>query len=471
MRPWLPALLALSVAAPGAEKEAEPKKKLPASNLLPDGSQLHGVVIPRHNEKRQLVNSLMADVVTLVNDEIIAGHKVTIDFFDGKGKRDARIKLKEATFNQSVGMLHASEQVTMDAESYRAKGTGLHYAMRQGRGLLTGPATTWIIKPPEEEETAMKSKTSSLMGVAGAAGVALVANTGAPADAQPEKAKEPVKINTVQGPIAKSRAESEKELKKSIENSATTDAEVKEFVEKIPLNYEKLTGSKPTPPPSKPLEVKPTPEHTVINCEGGMYFDSDKGLLVYLKNVDVKDPQYILQGADILQVYMAKKPEKPKVDPKAKGADKNKKPDPKDKQPDPKADPKAKDADKKDEGKGPVPAIGGNFDQVEKIVAKGAVRILQKSVEKGKQPVEASGALFIYHPETGDIILSGGYPWVKQGDFFARAKQPNLTLRMKKNGDFVTEGAWEMGGRLNQNKPKPKPKADDKAKPGDKPNN
>ena len=453
MRPWLPALLALTVvspvAAPGAEEDGKSKKKLPASQLLPDGSQLHGVVIPRHNKQRKLVNSLMADVVTLVNDEIMAGERVTIDFFDNRGERDVRIKLQQATFNQSIGMLHASEKVTMDADGYQAKGTGLHYAMRQGRGLLTGPATTTIINPPQ---TAMNSKTPSLIG---AAGIALVANTTPVAAQAPANEPAPVRVNTVaEGPISKSRSESEKALKSSVKDSATTDAEVKEFVEKIPLDYEKLTGSKPTPPPSKPLDFKPTPEHTVINCEGGMYFDSDKGLLVYLKNVKVTDPQYILTGADVLQVYMSKKPEEPK---------KSGKPEK------PNADPKKKDGDKDkpqdkkaEEDKGPVPAIGGNFDQVEKIVAKGAVRILQKAVVKGKQPVEASGALFIFHPETGDILLSGGYPWVKQGDFFARAKEPNLTLRMKKNGDFVTEGAWEMGGRLNQNKPKPAPKPDPK---------
>ena len=87
---------------------------------------------------------------------------------------------------------------------------------------------------------------------------------------------------------------------------------------------------------------------------------------------------------------------------------------------------------------------------VERIVATGAVRILQKQTEAGKQPVEASGAIFSYHPATGEIVLSGGYPWVKQGTNFMRAKQPNLSLRIHKNGSFVTEGNWDMGGTLNQ---------------------
>jgi len=441
MRLWLPALLALSVASPGAAQQDEPKKKTAATTLLPEGSQLHGVVIPRHNKERRLVNSLMAEVVTLVNDEIIAGSKVTIDFYDNQGERNARIKLREATFNQNVGMLHATETVTMDADTFKARGTGLHYAIRRGQGLLMGPAVTWIYN--QSPQTAMKPKTSSLIG---AAGIAIVANTGANAEVTGNLsgdgpgATAPVKINTVSpNPISEARAEAEKQLKDAVEASSITDAEVKQFTEEIPLDYEKLTGSKTTPPPTEPLDFTPGPEHTVVNCEGGMYFDSEKGQLVYMKNVRVTDPQYILTGADVLRIYMAKKPE-----PKKPGGATDK-PKPEDKKP---GDKKPGDKDKK----GPVPAMGGNFDSVEKIVANGAVRILQKAVEKGKQPVEASGALFTYNPVTGDILLSGGYPWVKQGDFFARAKEPNLTLRMKKDGSFVTEGNWEMGGRLNQKK-------------------
>ena len=83
-------------------------------------------------------------------------------------------------------------------------------------------------------------------------------------------------------------------------------------------------------------------------------------------------------------------------------------------------------------------------------MANGAVRIVQKQPEAGKEPIEASGAFFTYHAQTGQIILSGGYPWVKQGHTFMRAKEPNLNLRVMKNGSFVTEGNWDMSGRLDR---------------------
>jgi lipopolysaccharide export system protein LptA len=144
-----------------------------------------------------------------------------------------------------------------------------------------------------------------------------------------------------------------------------------------------------------------------------MYFDADQGVFVYLKNVRVTDPRFSLSGANELKIFLAQKPA-------------------------------AKPAADKPAGIG----LGAKFGDVDRIIATGAVRILQKNIADDKPPVEASGAIFTYHAKTGQIILSGGYPWVKQGTTFMRAKQPNLTLRIQKSGSFVTEGNWDMGGSL-----------------------
>ena len=71
------------------------------------------------------------------------------------------------------------------------------------------------------------------------------------------------------------------------------------------------------PPAAKPLEVKTGPNDTVINCTGGAYFDADAGVLVYLKNVTVKDPRYDMTGANELKIFFEKKPpRKKRSDPK-----------------------------------------------------------------------------------------------------------------------------------------------------------
>lgn len=166
-------------------------------------------------------------------------------------------------------------------------------------------------------------------------------------------------------------------------------------------------------PEAKPLEVNPGPDDTLITCEGGMYFDADEGVLVYLENVKVTDPRFNLTGAQQLKVFFEKKPVK-------------------------------KDA----EGKSKEPSGMGNFGDVQKLVAEGAVLIDQKGVGE-KDAVQASGHILTYNVPAGEIIIHGGYPWVKQGAYFARAKEPNLTLRLLNDGSFSTKGNWEMGGNLN----------------------
>ena len=211
-------------------------------------------------------------------------------------------------------------------------------------------------------------------------------------------------------PEADSRAaETEAELKSDVAQGEKASAAALTFINTSGIE----TVAEEPKAEAKPLEVNPGPEDTVITCDGGMYFDTDEGVLVYLKNVKVTDPRFTLSGANQLKVFFEQKPEK-----------------------------EPKEAEDK------APAAMGNFGDVRKLVAEGAVLINQKGVG-GKEPVNASGRVLTYDVPAGEIIIHGGYPWVKQGAYYARAKEPNLTLRLLNDGSFSTQGAWEMGGNLN----------------------
>jgi len=215
-------------------------------------------------------------------------------------------------------------------------------------------------------------------------------------------------------------------------------------IEDAPTPAAKDTGpsTEPVAAPNKPLEVKPGPNDTLISADDGMYFDAEKGLLVYLKNVRLTGPDFDLSGANELKVFLGKKEEKKKV-PAKEG------------EPAPAPEKEEKKDDKKSATPGILGASGG-FGDPEKIVATGAVKITQKAVG-GKPPVVASAAVLTYDAKTGEIILNGGFPWVQQGATFMRAKEANLYLRIKKDGSFVTEGQWDMGGLLNAKPAAPKP--------------
>ncbi len=426
MRPILPVLLLLTPALHAAEAvNPPPRKKLSAISLLPDGSELIGVMLPRYDENHRFVGVLKAAKITLVNEEIVAGETVHIGFSNPDGSPRGHIDLSKANFNQVKGFLEAFEPVTLHSDRFHAEGTGLYYAFNQGEGVLLGPATTWILAP-NEPPTTMNSSPSAIRATA-LAGIALVSQSLAE---PPASSNDSLKadIASASGEHSAAATRAKLDLRADLEASTTATAKAKAFLEQAELVSDNPNEASPPPSEATSLDIQPGPKDTVISCDGGMYFDADKGVFVYLKNVRVTDPRFSLSGANELKIFLTQKPAtKPAAN--KPGADK------------PATD---KPAAKEPAGLG----LGAKFGDVDRIIATGAVRIQQKNVADDKPPVEASGAIFTYQPKTGQIVLSGGYPWVKQGTTFMRAKQPNLTLRIQKSGSFVTEGDWDMGGSL-----------------------
>ena len=389
--------------------------------MLPDGSKLHSVMFPRYDKNHCLIGVLKARDMTLVNIDTISGETVSIEFFNVDHSPRGRVDLSKAVFDQAKGIIESKDPVIMHSDRINAIGTGLYYAFDQGEGFLLGPATTWIQKPTA---TTMNSNNPPPPSTA-LFGMALLtlplAATPPPAVTTGEHAA--IQADAVSMvPVANRSATLVRtELAKDTRDATAAAAAANKFVAQAGLAE---VDAEP-PAEEKPLSVKPGPNDTVITCDGGMYFDADEGMFVYFKNVRVEDPKFALSGAKELKIFLEKKP-----------ASAAKKP--------------ATTPDKT-AGKDPSElAFGSKFGEVERIVANGAVRILQKQPAQGKEPIEASGAICTYRPKTGQIILSGGYPWVKQGTTFMRAKQPNLNLRILKTGSFVTEGNWDMGGNLEQ---------------------
>ena len=391
---------------------ASPDMKKNPVSLLPDGSVLKGVLLPRYDKERNLVGDMKAETMTLINSERVQGENVLIRFFNRDRSLRGKVEMKNALFDQAKSRLFANEPVEINTDRLIARGGGLAYSLRDGKGFLLGPATTRISAPPTA--TSMNSSPFS------AATLVALCLAPSPLVALPPVFVSKDELATIKAAAAPAKPEADK-------RTAATEASLNESVEQgkkasdaalefISTSEIKTVAAEEPAAEAKPLDVKPGPDDTVITSEGGMYFDADEGVLVYLKNVKVTDPRFNLSGASQLKVFFEKKPEK---NPKAKS--------------------KAKE-----------PVGIGNFGDVQKLVAEGAVLIDQKGVS-GKQPIQASGRILTYNIPTGEIIIHGGFAWVKQGDaFYARAKERDLSLRLLKNGDFsLTPGNWEMGGNLN----------------------
>ena len=85
VRPILPLLLASAALAeePSAlPPELVPDKKLPAVSLMPAGSVLTKVVVPRYDSKRQLSAALRTEELTVVDDKTLEGKIVALEFYN-----------------------------------------------------------------------------------------------------------------------------------------------------------------------------------------------------------------------------------------------------------------------------------------------------------------------------------------------------------------------------------------------------
>jgi lipopolysaccharide export system protein LptA len=385
-------------------------KKNPVS-LLPSGSVLKGVLLPRYDKERNLVGDMKAETMTLIDSERVQGENVLIRFFNRDRSLRGKVELENALFDQAKSRLFANEPVEITTDRLVARGGGLVYSLREGKGFLKGPASTWISAPP--------TATSMISSPFSAAALVAFCLAPSPLVALPPAFVSEDELAAIKADAATAKPEADKRsaatqasFMASVEEGKKASAAALEFISVSEIKSV-ATQAPAAETEAKPLEVNPGPNDTLITSDGGMYFDSDEGVLVYLGNVKVTDPRFDLSGAQQLKVFFEKKPEK-----------------------------------KKAKGKPKEPAGMGNFGDVQKIVAEGAVLIDQKAVGE-KEPVQASGRILTYNIATGEIIIHGGYPWVKQGTYFARAKEPNLTLRLLNNGSFSTQGNWEMGGNMN----------------------
>jgi lipopolysaccharide export system protein LptA len=395
VRTALPFCLLLAPLAVVASEAPDAPKKATAVSVLPDGSELHGVLIPRYNERRQLIGSLKAASMQLVNRERVSAKTIAIEYYDDQ-QPQGRIDLTEAIYDQTAGMIRADEAVKIRSNRLNADGMGLHYDIQGGDGFLIGPARTWIPAPQETAMNAPKNplRTAALLG----ASVLTIATATAESPVPSPSATETAAIE--------SRATRE-ELAQALADSNAANAAASAFLKKA----EGVDSSQAEAnlPEAKPLDIVPGPADTVISCDGGMYFDPDEGVFVYLKNVTVKDPRFSLTGANELKIFLAEKP--------------------------------AKDGDKKDGGKKDAKKM--DFGEVTRITASGAL-VFEQKPEDGGDPIKASGAFFSYKIKDDQVVISGGYPWVVQGGLALRARQPNLSLRIQpKSRKFQTEGQWD----------------------------
>jgi len=452
-----PGVLAKEEAPP--QDESETKSAFPSLDILPEGSILQRVRLPRYDKDFNPSSLLTADKLTVVDSHKIDGENVTIELYEKGAKVQAHAEMRHAIYDQKNSTLYASEAVTVRGDSFKASGKGLIFHWNSKRGFLIGPATTEFILNPPPTSSAMQlnpthSSPSMVRTVArkGALITTLATTLSTSVMAEPPARLTETQLTELDqlvqpstDVIHRKQQETAQILEEEQQLIRSADATMGSFLQGIGQEAQlvQATGTpqvdqgpqKPVPASNEPAskkdattkEAPPEPPQLLkVECDGGLYFDTDTGVLAYLKNVRLTEARFELSCSQELKVFLDQKPTAP-----AGGESAAAKPE----------DQKEAPAPKPEENK--EDSLAKSFGDLKRIVAIGKVRVKSKD-ENGKTFI-ATAETASYDAKTGEMILRGGLPRIQYGpNQYLASMAAGQYIRMLKNGKLVTTGKWEM---------------------------
>ncbi|GAA5493875.1 hypothetical protein Rhal01_00027 [Rubritalea halochordaticola] len=423
-------LLLPCYAEDNVEKEEETADALPALKILPEGSTLSNVRVPRYTADYKPASLLHAEQLTVLSDHAVAGTNVDITIFEDDGSIRANTLLKSVTYDQQTGIIQSGDNLTLSGENLDAACQGVVLNWEKRKGFLLGNTQTllYINKAKQmtsstKEQSSPKTTKTSKMA---AASVALAAST-FPA---PLTANQLEQIDVLARPATEHIQQADEKansiISSSQESSRTVDSAMAEFQQEV---GEKALLVQNT---EKPADIQPKEEaeFVTVKSDNGMYFDAEAGHIVYSKNIVVTHPQYTLTCSDELKIILKKAP-----------ADKQTGDKPTNK------DPKTEDKS------GPLDLNpGSSFDGVEQAIATGNVVV--KGKDSDGKPVTAKAATAVYKGD-GTIILKGGSPTITQGSNMGKVTDKDGYIIIYPNMSIRFHGSHELKANVKdlQNNP------------------
>lgn len=428
---------------PGAEDpEAAEESGFLAGTLFPNNSILKNVILPSYDLNMKLTSELKAEELKIVTRKEIHGKNLQIDFYNPDRSPRGRIDLKTARFNDTKKLLTTDEPVALVSEKMDVSGTGFVFDTENNRGFLHGPVKAVSRNPIETSMNATPARRGLAAGALLMASVFPLPGQELTPEMSSEQKAAALRLSEAElKEIEKDSASARPKVlaEQGAAETVFTENKAKSEGARISMNsffQAAALTSLLAEPESAPATDVPRPpgsekigEETTITSESGAFIDNNEGLIVFLKDVKVDNPQFTLSAKNEVKAFMKEKLTK-KEGPKAQAGDVSV---PEDAAPAP-ADVPAPEGASKPEGEKPaapkpVPpellekwkaakdakkAKGGpgGSEDISRIIATGTVMIDYKPTEPGKKPVKASAHLAVYDFDKEQILLKGGSPWV-----------------------------------------------------------
>lgn len=449
------------------DKGGKKKGAFPTLSILPEGSILRRVRLPRYDENFNPTSLLAAEQLTVLDKDRIEGEGVTIELYEPDGSLRARSKMRSAVYNQDKSTLLAREAVYLKGKNFVASGAGLIFHWETRQGFLNGPASTrftYLKKDTAMNTTLFPSPASSLQ-TAALLGTWLAVNTSvvatAPSGLTPGELAQLDKLSRpAAGQVSLTRSETGKVIREHEALSAAADKHIAPFLKSIgqgALLVQSDAGAAPAeqpatkPPSDKKPALKPGESSLLVECDGGLYFDNETGILVYMKNIRLTEDRFKLTCSDELKVFLSQEEKPADKEPPTDQPTGQEKPPESSKQ-----EAAATQAGSKKTGEGSDGKKDGqlsSFGNLRQIIATGKVKVVR--VDDQGQPFVAMAETASYEASTGEIILRGGRPRLQQHkNQYLQAQEPGQWIKVLKNGKLVTSsGKWKMVAVL-KNRPK-----------------
>jgi len=120
------------------------KSKLPTLEILPAGSILKNIRIPRYNPNYTNSSLLTAEQLEVISTDEIRGTNVNIRLYGEDGVEKTQTTLQSVSLNQETGIITSLENLSFSGESFAVSSQGLTIDIEKHRGFLLGRNHTII---------------------------------------------------------------------------------------------------------------------------------------------------------------------------------------------------------------------------------------------------------------------------------------------------------------------------------------
>ena len=118
------------------------KDEFPALQLLPPGSEVRGISLPRY-ENHRVSALIMAEVLRVMTRHTVTMEGIRTRLYNPAGETTS-LEMKDASYDFRTGIITSDSPVRAQGPQFSAQGSSLIFNNSKQQGLLKGPVHTTL---------------------------------------------------------------------------------------------------------------------------------------------------------------------------------------------------------------------------------------------------------------------------------------------------------------------------------------